>query len=135
MTEQEWRECDDPQTMLEFLRGKASDRKLRLFACACCRRVWHLLPDDRSRQAVEGAGRLADGAGTEKALAAVMNAARRSADASGRVSFPQWAAIAAASNPAPRGDVYGLHRPTLTVGRAYAAALATVDYLRKGAPY
>ena len=39
MTEQEWRECTDPTPMLEFLRGKASERKLRLFACAFGRAV------------------------------------------------------------------------------------------------
>src|SRR3712207_1024524 len=32
VTEAEWLACDDPRPMLEFLRGKASERKLRLFA-------------------------------------------------------------------------------------------------------
>jgi hypothetical protein len=61
MTEAEWLACTDPKLMLEFLRDKASDRKLRLFGCACCRRLWTSLVDDRSRLAVVIAEQFADG--------------------------------------------------------------------------
>lgn len=65
MTESDWDTAADPSPMLKALSGKASERKLRLFAVACCRRHWHLMTDERSRAAVELGERLADGLGTE----------------------------------------------------------------------
>src|SRR4051794_14226933 len=67
MTEAEWRACTDPRRMLEALRDRASDRKLRLFAVACCRGMGRLLPD-RSRHAVDAAERFADGQADEAEL-------------------------------------------------------------------
>jgi hypothetical protein len=80
MTEPAWLRCRNPSRMLDFLLcrpftnlaefeklqeivgGKATKRKLRLYACACCRR---LLPhfDDalRHERAIETAEAVADG--------------------------------------------------------------------------
>jgi hypothetical protein len=78
MTETEWLACGEPAPMLECLGGgKASDRKLRLFAAACCHAVMHLMTDRRSYRAGKLAERLADGLACRKAeLAAVHNAVR-----------------------------------------------------------
>jgi hypothetical protein len=48
MTQSEWLESSDPAKMLAYLRssGSESERKLRLFASACCQRMWHLLLED-----------------------------------------------------------------------------------------
>src|SRR3954451_6889879 len=63
MTEAEWLSCGDPWPMLQDVRGRASERKLRLVGCACCRTVWPLLRR-ASRRAVEAAEALADAVGT-----------------------------------------------------------------------
>lgn len=60
MNEAAWLTGADPTPMLKFAQGKLRRRAVRLFACACCRRLWHLLPAD-SRTGVEVAERFADG--------------------------------------------------------------------------
>jgi hypothetical protein len=69
VTPDEWDRCTDPEKMLKFVRGKASGRKWRLFCCGCCRSVWPLLADARSRHAVEAAERFADGRAGARSLA------------------------------------------------------------------
>jgi hypothetical protein len=69
MTEEEWLgETMHAQYLVTELLGpgklqrtKAGKRRLRLFACACCRLVWPLLDSPLLHQAVEAAERFAEG--------------------------------------------------------------------------
>lgn len=82
MTEDEWLASTDSRPVWNVVSRKISNRKIRLLICACCRRVWDLLVDYRSREAVEVAERYADGSANRDDLIAV----RRKADAA-----YQWA--------------------------------------------
>jgi hypothetical protein len=76
MTEDEWLNGNDPEALLDHLatqgegRSKAGKRRLRLFGCACCRRIWHLLDKD-SRAAIEACERFADGLLSKEEVARV----------------------------------------------------------------
>src|SRR5262245_66312150 len=96
-----WFTGTDPRPLCGLLRGKERGRKFRLFACACCRRVAHLLPDDRSHHALELFERFLDGevifkeyAAGERGVADVSAALARPAGAGGPGPGPRartWA--------------------------------------------
>jgi hypothetical protein len=74
MDETEWQNCNNSETMLEWLREKpvATPRKLRLFAAFCCEWREDWLPDDtRCRDAIDVAERHADSTATDAELAGV----------------------------------------------------------------
>jgi hypothetical protein len=113
MTEAEWLASEDPGLMLRHVRkwsrlrgllaraGSASarsrQRKLRLFACACCREDWDSL-GDRGQQAVEVSERFADGLATREELVAARRAA--TAAAYSMTSWRAWAPVFVALDPA-----------------------------------
>jgi len=69
MTDSDWLACKDAQQMLPLLQDRIGEQKLRLFACACCRRVWHLL-DEENRGIVHAAESYARGRISRQELAA-----------------------------------------------------------------
>ena len=96
MTEREWLASLDPMPMLAFLTtiGTPSERKLRLFAVACSRRIWDRI-DDLSRAAVETAEQFADGKASADQLRAARLACKSAGDNASWYSAVSNAAIAA----------------------------------------
>lgn len=116
VTDGEWLECTDPQAMLGFLGRNRSERKLRLFAVACCR-CFHSSNDERFRQAVQVAEQYADGQTTKAALKRgrqAVRAARHELPANDVKVHGQWSvywlAEVAASENAYGGVGEEMHR-------------------------
>ena len=109
MIEEEWLTCSAPQPLLEHLQGQVSERKLRLFGVACCRRISDLIIDDRSRAALEMAERFADGQAAPKELRQAAKEARIAADDRG---MPEVAVLTVMSRS---------YRPALTAQEAAEA--------------
>src|SRR5262245_12739741 len=109
MTESEWLAERSLQKLFDHVLPRAIGsegglRKLRLFACAACRRLWHLLRDERSRRAVEIAELFADELAGPDDLQAAAAHAQRAARAAARESRFGWNAAslaASAAGPAP----------------------------------
>lgn len=64
MTEAEWWASSDPEAMLALVLPRHTERKLRLFGCACSRRVFPEMEHDGSQALVELTERYADGLAT-----------------------------------------------------------------------
>jgi hypothetical protein len=79
MNEVDWLAGLEPAAMLAYLDGKVSDRKLRLFACACVRRYWRRLRYLTPRATVELAERHAEGQVEEAELEPARQNAEESA--------------------------------------------------------
>ena len=87
ITDDDWRGCEDPASLLHFLSDKGTERQWRLFAVACCKRIDRFMADDRSRRAVEVAERYAEGAATVEALEEARSAAQ---DAQAEAKRVEW---------------------------------------------
>jgi hypothetical protein len=74
--EWEWLGCADAGRMLGWLQGRLSERKLRLFVCACCRRLPHVMGDGRNVLAVEAEEWYADGLVPRREMKKARKAAR-----------------------------------------------------------
>jgi hypothetical protein len=61
MTYEDWLNARSPGPLLRYMLPLASVRQYRLFAVACCRRIWPLVQSKRARWWVESAENLVDG--------------------------------------------------------------------------
>ena len=132
MTESDWNRCTDPAVMLDSLgggkrnwltwlrprRARPSDRKPWLFVVGCCRRIWHLFGDERSRAAIEVAERYVDDLAGE----AELKAARKGAAA----ALEDAEALTRTKRNAGWDECFPAALAKPRVAQARAAFLATV---------
>lgn len=97
LCEEHWLRAGDPEQMVTFLGERGSLRRWRLFACACCWRILPLLTDERSRNAVSVAERLAEGLAKPREVEAAREDAEVAVVEARLELHPALAALAAAN--------------------------------------
>jgi hypothetical protein len=99
ITESQWLAAGSWFPVCEVVRRRENARRMRLFGCACCRRLESLLADERSRTAIEVAEQFADGAVKRAALDAARAVANAAVKDLGQTEYKWepdgWAANAA----------------------------------------
>jgi hypothetical protein len=142
-TEARWLACTDALKLWRMLRVP-DDRLLRLYICACCRRFWHLLIDERSRHAVETCELFLDDRVSRQAYwsawdAAATVCAEREAD--GLTGWPfrrtTRAARIAAAVAQRRSRPYGMLRDALLLAtrHCHRGVLAAIGHCIYGNPF
>jgi hypothetical protein len=121
VTEEDWLASCNPKAMLGHLRPKFSDRKLRLFACACCRRVLRLASDARIVGILNTLERYANGEGRERDRIDARKAAEAIHD---NVNKPQDCISSELRNAAQKTLNWGSWHP----GSLAAAAVGWSDH-------
>lgn len=132
MTPAEWEIASDPYPMLTRVRFHVSNEAFTRFACACCRRIWDLIPGDDVRRIVEATENVLQGklsqrkreklfdVLTESFMAGLSGAARSASEAVGELFELGFYAALASSLHAAKARAGGANE-----GSAYVAELAT----------
>jgi hypothetical protein len=129
MNEAEWLTCCHVRTMLDFIRGRVSERKLWLFAVACLREgPWDRLPA-AWQASVEVEERFADGRATESEVNASWQK-RLWPDAEGIVWEVQGQAWAVAQDAASDAFVSTIGRGDWTQDKIQTIGAAQCELLR-----
>ncbi len=100
MTEAEWLNTSTAPHMIDYLASRASERKLRLFACAACRRISCVMQFEASRKAVQVSERYADGQAEKDELRLAWSEGEELADTAERLQMRGWNAARTASQSA-----------------------------------
>jgi hypothetical protein len=120
VTRTEWAEATGPGDILDAFGKAMSERKLRLFAIACCRRLWRLI-DEKDRRGMEVGELYADGNRCQQTLRRAWRAAQAEAREGGkgaRKSASHAAACAVATDK--RWEPFRLNAEAAATNAAWA---------------
>jgi hypothetical protein len=126
MTERQWLTWIDPEKMLRGLKPAPSERKLRLFALACCRRINHFITDPASQAALTFVEQHIETTPTRKKGRPAIEEAARDAYAEAYANVTarhQGQSAALVASNAADAALYTLHKDPLH-GAIYTAAWA-----------